>query len=418
MPVDPASRLSQMATFNAEIAEVKGLERAQAQKRKREWENQLVQAAIDRSLSAHLNERSALESRIVWFWTNHFNVYALKAQAKPWLESLEFDVIAPRSLGLFRDLLLNASLHPAILMYLDNQQNRKNKINENLAREILELHTLGVDGGYTQQDVQQLALALTGIALAVSSRNNPPDTCESPRCVPVFPTGTSFYPGQHVQGPKILLGKTYNNPDGLEAIDMLADLAAHPATARHISRKLCQYWLDDTPGDVQIERISKVWQQTGGDLLAVSEAVLALWLGRNTANRRLKDPFRYVMDGLRILAPADSLAGNADARPVKPILRDLGMGHYMRISPDGYPLNASAWESSATLLLRLSAANKLVAAMPRIWPGSAAPRVVRDRFVNLQKRLSPDSRIALKSLESRPIEWLSMLLMTPEFMFE
>lgn len=421
-----AERLTRARETAAAVNAASDIEQRTALRRERQrWEQGMAQAAIERSLTHHLLHRTPLESRLVWFWCNHFSVLFNKGAVRYTLDSFEFDAVAPRILGSFSDLLLNASLHPAMLAYLDNTQNRAGRINENLAREILELHTLGVDGGYTQNDVQQLALALTGIGIAGLDRDNPARLCDPPECDALNAHGAVLRPRQHQSGPKRLLGKTYDSRRGLEAIDMLNDLARHPATARHISRKLCRFWLADEPSAAAVQTVSQRFLQTGGNLLQTTEAVLNLLAdgkpdgdGGADSEPRLKDPFRFLLDANRALLPAEEGRTRLNARPLAQALRNLGMGHYQRVSPDGYPLVSSAWNNNATLLLRMQVVNQQVGQYRNMWPQADWKAELRGMPARLKPLLSDATLAALEPVQPHPVEWIATALMAPEFMFE
>ena len=410
-------QLKTISDYELQIKAAQADEKPALRQAMRQWENQTGQSAIEQSLINHLTEITPEESKLRWFWSNHFNVHVQKGRVRLMLDSLENDVIAPRTQGFFPDLLKQAALHPAMLVYLDNTQNRKNKTNENLAREILELHTLGVNGGYQQADVQQLAAALTGVGVADLDKKNPDQLCQAPECIPLNAYGTVLRPRAHEAGPKTLLGKTYADKDGLAILEMLHDLAMHPSTAQHLSLKIGQYFLGDQPDPADLMALSEQYRNSQGDL---SRMMLIVKQGQKHTKPhepRLKDPFLFLMDANRALRPEQFATQNVNARPIAMALRDLGMPHYGRISPDGYPLVSDFWNNASTLLQRLQTIRQLVNQYQRIWPDSRGRSEFRELMERIKGRLSPESLTALRELEQRPAEWLALALMTPEFMF-
>src|SRR2546427_633627 len=198
----------------------------------------LGREAAARMLLRALYSPWQLREQMTWFWMNHFNVFQYKANLRALVADYEERAIRPHALGRFRDLLGATARHPAMLIYLDNAQNAANRINENYARELMELHTLGVDGGYTQRDVQELARILTGFSVNFDR--------EMPK----------FIPGRHDYGDKLLLGRTIRGRGAAEVDEALDLLARHPATARFICRKLALFFVSDDPSGALVEQLA------------------------------------------------------------------------------------------------------------------------------------------------------------------
>ena len=207
--------------------------------------NKLSREAMTRSVLRAVYSPWQLREQMTWFWMNHFSVFAGKAEIRVYLADYEEKAIRPNALGRFRDLLEASARHPAMLRYLDNAQNRAGYLNENYARELMELHTLGVDGGYTQKDVQELARVLTGFGLFAFSR------------------------AWHDDGPKTLLGQPIRARGERELDEALDRLARHPSTARFVSRKLAVFFVADEPPAALVERMAAEWARTDGDIAAV-----------------------------------------------------------------------------------------------------------------------------------------------------
>jgi len=314
---------------------------------------------IENKLQRAVYSPRQLEEVLVDFWLNHFNVYRDKNTVGMLLTSYERDAIRPHVLGRFRDMLLATARHPAMLSYLDNFQSRSapenaptpggvvaiggpnQGLNENYGRELLELHTLGVNGGYTQADVINVARAFTGW------------TIFDPQRYGEF----QFNPQMHDRSEKVILGQTFprggGEDEGVKIIDMLA---AHPSTARFISRKLAQRFVADDPPQALVDRMAATFTKTGGDLRAVMEALLLSreFMSEGAWQAKVKTPFELVTSALRALD-----ADVSDTTALAFRLSEMGMPLYARIDPKGYPNTADAWSGSAGLLARINFANAL-----------------------------------------------------------
>jgi uncharacterized protein (DUF1800 family) len=319
---------------------------------------------IENKLQRAVYSPRQLEEVLVDFWLNHFNVYRDKNTVGMLLTSYERDAIRPHVLGRFRDLLLATARHPAMLSYLDNFQSRSapenaptplgalinpggpnQGLNENYGRELLELHTLGVNGGYTQADVINVARAFTGW------------TIFDPQRYGEF----QFNPQMHDRAEKVILGQTFprggGEDEGVKIIDMLA---AHPSTARFISRKLAQRFVADDPPQALVDRMAATFTKTGGDLRAVMETLLLSreFMSEGAWQAKVKTPFELVTSALRALD-----ADVSDTTALAFRLSEMGMPLYARIDPKGYPNTADAWSGSAGLLARINFANALTAGL-------------------------------------------------------
>jgi uncharacterized protein (DUF1800 family) len=302
-----------------------------------------------------------LQESLVDFWFNHFNVFVGKDQEdKIWTGTYERDAIRPYVLGHFRDLLGATAKHPAMLYYLDNWQSRapvtdKNGktsggLNENYAREVMELHTLGVDGGYTQKDVTELARILTGWGFdpkAMSAGQEPPDS-----------DGFIFDPKRHDAGAKTFLGQDFpaggGQDEGERALDLLA---ASPKTAQHIAYELAQYFVADVPPPKLVERLSRRYLETGGDLREVTATLVRSPEFRNPtlAAAKFKTPLQYVVSAVR----ATGEPGVVNLKPLLGTLNQLGEPLYGCITPDGYKNTEAAWLNQDAMIDRLNFATAL-----------------------------------------------------------
>jgi len=322
------------------------------QKARRERAQIIVQQAQEARVWRALYSPRQLQEVMVDFWYNHFNVFAGKGLDHLWVGRYEADVIRPYALGKFRDLLLATAHSPAMLFYLDNQLNTEpgspgakgnlTGINENYAREIMELHTLGVDGGYTQNDVIALAHILTGWGLQRQDLR--------------FGAGpaAAFDPSRHDFTPKVFLGRTIQpsgEAEGVEAINMLA---SNPATAHHIAYQLAQYFVADQPPPALVDRLAQRFRATDGDIAAVLKTLLTSAEFRNSAGQKYKTPYQYVLSAARAVGVEVN-----NPRPLLGTMARLGEGLYQCQTPDGYKNTEDAWLSPDATTLRIGFATAL-----------------------------------------------------------
>ena len=233
--------------------------------------NDLAKQAASREILRDLYSPSQLREVMTWFWFNHFNVHQYKADIRAMLADYE-DTLRAHALGRFRDLLEATLRHPAMLRYLDNAQNAAGHINENYAREIMELHTMGVGSGYSQQDVEALAHILTGVGIDLSP--NPPHLKPALQGQLVRTGLFEFNPARHDYSDKIFLGHKIKGRGFAEVEEALDLIARSPATARHISRELATYFVADTPPASLIDKMAKTFQRTDGDIAAVLRTMI------------------------------------------------------------------------------------------------------------------------------------------------
>ncbi|TMI44707.1 MAG: DUF1800 domain-containing protein [Betaproteobacteria bacterium] len=363
----------------------------------------LGREAAARMLLRALYSPWQLREQMTWFWMNHFNVFQYKANLRVLVADYEERAIRPHALGRFRDLLGATALHPAMLIYLDNAQNAANRINENYARELMELHTLGVDGGYTQRDVQELARILTGFSVNFDR--------EMPK----------FIPGRHDYGDKLLLGRTIRGRGAAEVDEALDLLARHPATARFICRKLALFFVSDDPSEVLVERLASTFRSSDGDIAAVLRELFASAEFRASLGAKFKDPVHYVLSAVR-LAYDDKAILNAG--PMINWLGRMGEPLYARPTPDGFALTRTEWASAGQMATRFEIARTLgygAAGLFRAEGPQPAERPAFPQLANalyyesMQKTLAGPTRSALDNATS-PQEWNMLLLASPEFM--
>lgn len=287
------------------------------------------------------SERQVLEV-MVDFWFNHFNVYALKGEPVKVLVTDYIErTIRPNALGRFEDLLIATARHPAMLVYLDNHRSSVAKsgttrgITENYARELLELHTLGVHGGYTQQDVIEVARILTGWTIKNLGKKS---------------YAFEFKPYMHDVGAKVVLGVTYPAKRGEEeGVELLRQLAAHPATARRLATKLCIRFVHDTPPPGCVEQLSSAYTTSRGDISTLLKTLVTLPDFWAHARSRLKSPNLFLVSTYRALGTLPK-----DAAEHAKLATPLGEPKLLQPAPTGYLDDAQWWASTASMLNRIN----------------------------------------------------------------
>jgi uncharacterized protein (DUF1800 family) len=391
---------------------------------------EIVADAARRQLLRALYSPAQLREQMTWFWMNHFNVYAGKGQVGLLLADYEERALRPHALGHFRDLLMATVTAPAMLVYLDNAQSSANRINENYARELMELHTLGVSGGpsgsrYTQQDVQELARVLTGVGVNLRGTPPPPSPRLPPSRAGLYRSDGlfEFNPARHDFGAKTLLGQRIEPAGFDEVARAVSILAREPATARFVSARLAAHFIADRPPPALVERMAQTFMRTDGDIAAVLRTMLlAPELDRQLAapTRKFKDPMVYVVSSMRLAYEGRPVA---NLRPVMNWLNQLGEPLYGHVTPDGYPSAESAWASSGQMVRRFEIARALGSGPAGLFAGDGTtPRGARFPMIGnklyydaIEATLGPATRAALAQAESQA-EWNTVLLGSPEWM--
>ncbi len=372
-----------------------------------------------RSLLRALYSPNQLQEQMTWFWMNHFNVFQGKRNLRAMVGDYEEQAIRPHALGKFRELLAAIAHHPAMLRYLDNEQNAVGRINENYARELMELHTLGIDGGYGQHDIQELARILTGVGVNTGDRQPP---LRGEQQAQYQRRGLfEFNPNRHDYGDKQFLGQTVHG-QGLAELDQALDrLSRAPATARFISHKLAVFLVSDTPPPALVKRMVQTFQHSDGDIAAVLRTLFEAPEFRQSLGRQFKDPMHYVLSSVRLAYNGQPIL---NATPLLYWLNQMGEPLYGRLSPDGYPANREAWSGSGQMSARFEFARALGAGGPGLFriegmpppvPPQPPPLADTPYFAALENSLSANTRQALQQAAS-PQEWNAFLLSSPEMM--
>jgi uncharacterized protein (DUF1800 family) len=348
--------------------------------------------AVEAAITAEIG----FAERLVWFWSNHFCVTADKVQAMA--GGYEREAIRAHALARFGDMLLAAEGHPAMLLYLDNAQsigpnstggiNQTKGLNENLAREILELHTLGVDGGYTQDDVTRFANVLTGWSVIPTG----PDPERGSEFV--------FVKRSHEPGPLTVLGKVYPDTGVEQGRAVLADLARHPKTAAHIATKLARHFIADQPPPALVDRLARRFMDTDGNLKEVAKTLILGSEGWSPKQEKIKRPGEWMVATLRASGIPLNIGQMTGAQT------QLGESLWRPAAPKGFPDDNAAWTDG--LAQRLDMANEFA----NRFAGKVDPQAMLDTA--LGPLASQETRETVARAGSRA-QAIALLLMAPEF---
>lgn len=384
--------------------------------------NQLAREAQTRSLLRDLYSKNQLKEQLTWFWFNHFNVHAPKAEIRAFVGDYE-NTLRAHALGKFGDLLVATAIHPAMLQYLDNAQNAKDHINENYAREIMELHTLGVGSGYSQQDVQELARILTGVGVDLSNR--PPggwrqgdfrfDSSENRNH-----SLTVFNAARHDFGDKQFLGTTIKGKGIDEIATALTILAIEPPTAHFISRKLAQYFCCDVPSPQLVNAMAQTWKRSNGDIAQVLQTLFASQEFAASLGRKFKDPIHYAVSAVRATYGDQVIS---DVQPMLNWLNRMGEPLYGHDTPDGYALTAAGWSGPGEMETRFEIAQQIGGGARQLFkpqdgpPPPAPPPALQQTayYAALTPALSPATASAIAQ-GTNQVDRNMLFLSSPEFM--
>jgi len=419
-----------VGAYEDEARRLKDMPENEARKEQQRALNERYRFLVDETQQRHiiraLYSGNQLQEQLTWFWFNHFNVFQGKDKVKLFVADYEDNAIRPHVLGRFRDLLLASMTHPAMLLYLDNAQNAQGHINENYARELLELHTLGVEGGYTQQDVQELARILTGAGVNLDEK--PVKLPPRLRRYYVSQGLMAFNPHRHDFGEKSFLHHRITGR-GFDEIAEVADiLSIHPSTARLVCNKLAIYCMGEDPPANVVERMRYAYLASAGDIAHTLKAMFEAsepW----SIKPHFKDPVQYVFSAVRLAYDGRMII---NYKPVQNWLHALGEPLYGHPTPDGYGLLQKDWASAGQMTKRFEVARHIAAAGPKLFSapeGSDAqpipvnetedsqPLIAQSRvFAAMQASLSEQTAQALAQAR-KAREWNALFLSAPEFMY-
>jgi uncharacterized protein (DUF1800 family) len=398
-------------------------------------QTRLAREASHRLLLRALYAPNQLQEQLQWFWFNHFNVHQFKSNIRVLLGDYTERAIRPHALGSFRALLGAATRHPAMLRYLDNEQNAVGRVNENQARELLELHTLGLsDGGvadaglsgggsYSQRDVQEVAKVLSGHGVNFTDKS--PTLKPAQEGLYRRDGIYEFHPARHDFSDKTVLGHAVRGRGAAELDEVLDLLAVHPSTARHISLKLARHLLADEPPPAIVEAMAATWQRSAGRIDAVLGVLLrspAFTAASQAPAAKFKDPLHYVVSAVRAAYGERVLL---NTQPMQNWLNRMGQGLFSRQTPDGYPATAAYWTGSGQMAVRLEIARAIGSNGAALFRGEgpaapveqpAVPQLARGLSWQVQRPLlAPATRDALDRAAT-PQDWNTLYLSSPEFM--
>jgi uncharacterized protein (DUF1800 family) len=375
-------------------------------------------SAAEARVESALATRTCFAERLVHFWSNHFAVSVDKLPVLGLAGDHEFTAIRPNIMGKFSNLLYAAVTHPAMLLYLDQAQSigpssplaervaaRRNKdlgLNENLAREVLELHTLGVRSVYSQTDVTEFARSLTGFTVGGMAKG--------PVQRLLMKNGlageTQFFPPIHEPGERQIAGRTYRQQGEAQAKAILADLAVHPATAKHIATKLARHFVADVPPDPLVDKLERAFLQSGGDLPVVYQTLVDAPEAWTSQQAKFKSPWEWVVSGLRALDIRELPNGS---RQTVQMFNQLGQPIWRPGSPAGYADTTENWAGGAALMRRVEIASRMAQrSANRVDARTLAPLI-------MPGQLSQATTQSIARAES-PSQGLALMLLSPEFL--
>jgi len=348
------------------------------------------------------NTPTGFRERWALFWANHFTVSSTKQITSVLIGPFEREALRPYVFDSFENLLVASSTHPAMLTYLDQAQSvgpnsqvaqrrrgAKVGLNENLAREIMELHTVGVDAGYTQTDVTEFARALTGFSVGRDNEDRPGQFV--------------FRDAAHEPGARTIMGRRYAQQDLKQGLAILKDLAADKRTARHVCGKIARHFVSDTPPPALTARLEKRWMATGGDLAQVAKALVESPEAWDPTPEKFKTPYEYTLSTWRLIGAEPSAIER-----LAPILTGLGQKPFSAPSPKGWADDAQTWASPDGLVKRMQWAQGFAAVVAdRTDPNALAVQALGDR-------LTPPVAKAVSRAETRK-EAFALLVLSPEF---
>jgi uncharacterized protein (DUF1800 family) len=398
-----------------EAAAANTLKQVQAQIRDMAIEEAAARGRLAATTHAAFRERWTL------FWSNHFTVSATKGTVAPIAGAFEREAIRPNVFGRFQDLLLASSQHPAMLLYLDQAasvgpdsmvaesaagQKRKAGLNENLAREIMELHTVGVDGGYAQADVTEFARALTGWSIGRGAQGQAgPDGGRFAARQAEQPGAFMFRRAAHEPGVRHVLGRTYGEEGYAQGRAVLLDLAAHPATARHIARKLAVHFVADDPPPSLVARLEQSYRTSGGRLDQLAATLIDSPEAWQPQAAKFKTPYEFLVSTWRVSGLTPDLD---NPRKFAGSMSLMGQRPFSPPSPKGWPDDSAEWASPDGIIKRMAWAETAAKVMATNLDPIQSARSA------LGARLTPASATAIARAETRP-EAFAILLMSPEF---
>lgn len=401
-----SSGLPPSSDLMKDIAALRGIKKddegnkGEKKEMRQEIRHQVLDANAARFAQA-VTTQAPFAERLVLFWSNHFTVsYAGKPILAALTCAFENEAIRPHVFGRFEDMVLSVARHPAMMLYLDNAtsvgpnsaagQRRSAGLNENFARELMELHTLGVDGGYTQSDVTEMARILTGWTM-----------------VPKDGGGFVFVDHRHEPGARKVMGRTYPEGGEEQGLAAIHDLCSHPATARHIATKLARHFIADTPPQSAVNALAESFSHSGGDLKAVYRTLIALPESWQSPAAKVKTPYELVVSAFRAL---DIAPDKIPFQSVFGSLSLMGQRPFSALSPAGWPDTADDWLSSGILMTRIEWCHALAQRLP-VTPSGSPLRLAWDTIGPVAR---PETMTWIERAPT-PADGYAMVLASTEF---
>lgn len=375
----------------------------------------IYRTAVNARVVSALTTPTPFVDRLVYFWANHFAISTDKPQVTALAGSFEMEAIRPHVLGRFDDMLIAVERHPAMQLFLDQTRSvgpdsmaamraeqrdpdHKRGLNENLAREIMELHTLGVRSGYTQADVTEFARALTGWSVAGVKGPQPGNAA---------PGAFVFRATLHEPGTRTILGRRYDQSGEEQALAVLHDFAAAPATAQHIAGKLARHFVSDNPPPAVVDRLANAFERSGGDLPVVYRALIDSQEAWSPVPVKFKTPWEWTVSSMRGLGWQD--LGNLQSAP---LLTQLGQPVWRPGSPAGYDDIAASWAAPDALVRRVEVAQRFAARVGDRGGERLDPRSLGQTL--LAGSISEPTATAVSRAESVSTA-IALLLVSPDF---
>ena len=359
------------------------------------------------TLNNAITSNNGFQARLLDFFSNHFSVSATNINMRALAPTLEREAIAPYLSGYFANMLIAVEQHPAMLIYLNNVQSigprstigkRRGKgLNENLSREILELHTLGVNGGYTQNDVRELAMAITGWSVNYEGINNKTQSQRD-----AASDSFHFRDAAHEPGVRKILGKKYKQRNALQGVRILQDLAVHPSTANYMSHKIARHFIADDPDPDLVNAMSNAWLKTNGHIKSVLTVMIKHPASWSVNAEKYKTPRDFLISCVRACGSTKM----ADKQLLQS-LKIMGQAPFNAGSPAGYDDTAETWNGPEALISRIEWVNKLSQAVNK--------SAIDIGETVIAESLTKQSRKIIQRAESRQ-QAIALLLLSPEFL--
>lgn len=379
---------------------------------------QMLEEDLKRRLIYASESPNQLQEKMNYFWFNHFNIFYQKGADRVFFADYD-KTMRQYAMGNFKDILRASLMHPAMLVYLDNFHStvekseksgtKKGGVNENYARELLELHTMGVDSGYTQKDIQELARILTGFTILPPDDNKVQELSHIPGVV--IKDGFLFNPRTHDMGDKVFLGHVIHGQGFNEINEVLDILVNNPKTAQFISRKLAIYFVSDNPSNQLVNKMSQKFLETQGNIPMTLSVMINSqeFLDSVHQKKKFKDPYTYIMTSMTMCGACDYK--NMEGKPFLAMMNKLGQPFLGHQTPDGYSMKAGDWVSSTQMQERFDVAQNIGKIVMR---QTTQPSLLQANYKVMTQELSENTMQVLEQKDNK--DKLNFLFASPEWM--